>query len=155
MTIPISTKHPAASADRCSMSMTPASAIWLRDSDGQAYGAFCVNVDIGVFTQLHDLLNSFIAATPRTTGMAPRPAEPEPADDIEQALQGLIDEAMHGHRDGLPILSREGKIAFIARLDSLGAFRFKRAADIVAEQLGLGRATVYKYLRLSRQGSVG
>ena len=127
-----------------------ASAIWLRDADGHTYGAFCVNLDIGVFTQLHDLLDSFIVATPRSAGPRARPAEPEPADDIEQALQGLIDQAIHGSQDSLPILSREGKIAFIARLDSLGAFRFKRATDIVAEQLGLGRATVYKYLRLAR-----
>jgi predicted transcriptional regulator YheO len=123
------------------------SAIWLRDADGQVYGALCVNLDLGVFTQLHELLDSFIAAAPRQPTRRP---ESSPTGDVQQTLQALIDDAMHD-RDGLPILSREGKIAFIARLDGLGAFRFKRAADLVADQLGLGRATVYKYLRQSRR----
>ena len=49
-------------------------------------------------------------------------------------------------------MSREEKVSLVGRLADKGIFQVKKAVPVVADQLGLSRATVYNYLRDARNG---
>ena len=51
----------------------------------------------------------------------------------------------------LNTLEREHKRELIEALHGEGAFRGKSAYDYVANVLNMGRATVYKYVKLARE----
>jgi predicted transcriptional regulator YheO len=48
-------------------------------------------------------------------------------------------------------MGREEKIELIGRLAEKGVFQVKKSVSILADQLGLSRATVYNYLREARE----
>jgi hypothetical protein len=66
------------------------------------------------------------------------------------SIHGALDrmlaryEAEHGRP--LDALSREEKQELVQRLDDEGAFLLRRAADEVADAIGVSRFTIYNYL---------
>ena len=73
------------------------------------------------------------------------------SDDINQTIGGIISETLAEIGDEPRFMNRGGKVDLIARLDAKGIFQVKKAAPILAEQLGLSRATIYNYLREARE----
>lgn len=118
--------------------------IFLRDKSGEAYGAFCINFEISAFASFRTLLGNFIATED------PNDVSEMLSDNIHETIQSLISETLYDLGNGLPIISREDKVDFVARLDNKGIFQVKKAIPILADQLGLSRATVYNYLREAR-----
>jgi predicted transcriptional regulator YheO len=120
------------------------STVFLRDETGKAYGAFCVNVEMTQFVQFHKLLGDFFATQERgnVTELL--------SDDFTNTVQSIITETIYEAEKPLPIMTREDKIDLIARLDAKGVFQVKRAVPIIADHLGLSRATVYNYLAEAR-----
>jgi predicted transcriptional regulator YheO len=116
------------------------STIFLRDCEGRAYGAFCINVDVTAFEQFRRLLNEFTTGEHEVSEVF--------SDDIQRTIQTVIAETMSDHER--PILTREEKVDLIGRLDAKGVFQVKKAVPILADQLGLSRATVYNYLGEAR-----
>jgi predicted transcriptional regulator YheO len=116
------------------------STIFLRDCEGRAYGAFCINAEVTAFEQFRRLLNEFAAAEHEVSEVF--------SDDIQRTIQTVIAETMSDHER--PILTREDKVDLIGRLDAKGVFQVKKAVPILADQLGLSRATVYNYLGEAR-----
>ena len=52
--------------------------------------------------------------------------------------------------DSPPIMDRDTRVELIRRLDEKGIFQITKAVPLLAELLGLSRATVYNYLRDAR-----
>ncbi len=125
------------------------STIFLRDQDGSAYGAFCINFEISAFSGFHKHLTDFLNTEDQgeVTELL--------SDDIQKTIQSIIAETVSELENDLPILSRDDKVDLIARLDAKGIFQVKRAVPILADQLGLSRATVYNYLSEARDGQKG
>jgi predicted transcriptional regulator YheO len=119
--------------------------VFLRDETGKAYGAFCVNVEVTAFVQLRQLMSSFVASDAHSE------VNETFFDDIEETIQSLLAETLYESGQKLPLMSREEKVALIGRLADKGVFQVKKAVPILADQLGLSRATVYNYLRDARQ----
>jgi len=117
------------------------STIFLRDEAGHAYGAFCVNVDVTAFITFRKQLGAFLTVEEKgeVTELF--------SDDIRETIEAMIAETMYEIGDSQPLLSRESKVKLVARLSEKGAFQVKKAVPIVADLLGLSRATVYNYLR--------
>lgn len=69
------------------------------------------------------------------------------SDDIEETVQSLLAETLYELGQSLPLMNREEKVELIGRLVEKGVFQVKKAVPILADQLGLSRATVYNYLR--------
>lgn len=124
--------------------MMKSSTTFLRDDTGRAYGAFCINVDISAFTECQRLLGTFL------TAHTPTDVSEVLTDDIQHTIQTVVAETVYQMGDDAPILSRDDKVDLIARLDDKGIFQVKKAVPILADQLGLSRATVYNYLREAR-----
>jgi predicted transcriptional regulator YheO len=120
------------------------STIFLRDSHGKAYGAFCVNFEITAFFRFQKLLSSFVATEDRG-GVSELLT-----DNLHTTLQAMVAETLHEMGDTPSLLTREDKIELIQRLHGKGAFQVKKAVPIMADLLGLSRATLYNYLREAR-----
>jgi predicted transcriptional regulator YheO len=117
------------------------STIFLRDEAGYAYGAFCVNVDVTAFITFRKQLGAFLTVEEKGE------VSELFSDDIRETIEAMIAETMYEIGDRQPLISRESKVKLVARLSEKGAFQVKKAVPIVADLLGLSRATVYNYLR--------
>lgn len=118
--------------------------MFLRDEDGKAYGAFCINFDITQFNIFHRYLENFISADNADVSETF-------SDDLQTTVHTVLMETMSEIGADLPILSREEKVNLIARLDEKGVFQVKKAVSLLANELGLSRSTVYNYLGEARE----
>ncbi|MEX2658393.1 MAG: helix-turn-helix domain-containing protein, partial [Acidimicrobiales bacterium] len=66
--------------------------------------------------------------------------------DLHGALDRLVRSVERAHGGSLGELPREQKQAAIRMLDERGAFLLRRAADDIAEIMGVSRITIYNYL---------
>ncbi|MDE2749213.1 MAG: PAS domain-containing protein [Chloroflexota bacterium] len=121
--------------------------MFLRDEGGAAYGALCINLDVGIFEAAHRILGEFLALD------AGSEVSETLSDDIQSTIHSILREAVNDMGAELPIMSKEDKIELIARLDEKGAFQVKRAVPLIAEELGLSRSTIYNYLTEAREKS--
>lgn len=117
--------------------------MFLRDENGDAVGAFCINFDITALNQFHRYLENFVVmdATDVTETFS---------DDIQGTIHSILIQTVTEMGTELPILTRDEKVNLIARLDSKGIFQVKKAVPILADELGLSRSTVYNYLGEAR-----
>jgi predicted transcriptional regulator YheO len=72
--------------------------------------------------------------------------------DWQEKLHVSIHSYLQNHNLSFDHLSQSDKKTLAKHLFDLGAFNEKNAADYVAKVLGLGRATVFKYLKEWRKG---
>ncbi len=123
--------------------VTSVSAV-LRDSAGRPQGLLCINLDRSPLEAIAALATSLLA--PRTQ----RPAALFDRDWREQIAQRVHDFSRERglRRDQL---DRTARRELVGRLDQEGLFAVRRAADLVAEALGVSRATVYALLKESQQ----
>jgi len=126
--------------------LTKSGSVFLRDESGKAYGAFCVNLEISQLIRFRKLLDGLISSADGDD------VSEMLSDDIHETLQELVAEALYDLGEDVPLMSRESKVALVARLEQKGAFQVKRSMPIVADLLGLSRATLYNYLREARAG---
>jgi predicted transcriptional regulator YheO len=124
------------------------STVWIRDETGHIVGALCINMDFANLRLARDLLDRAIAdaPAPRASGSVTTFAT-SPEEFVAIALKELVSEI------GRPLhqLDRDDKIRVIGELDKAGVFSLRRAADIVATELGVSRASVYTYLKDARE----
>jgi predicted transcriptional regulator YheO len=117
------------------------STIFLRDEKNRAIGALCVNLDVTDFVAFRNRLNSFVQTTEgeRTSETL--------SDNLFETVQQAVEETLYETGHSLHAMTREETIDLVAHLEQKGLFQVKRAVPIVADMLGLSRATVYNYLR--------
>jgi predicted transcriptional regulator YheO len=121
------------------------STMLLRDATGRVFGALCVNLDI---TELRLAVTSLTALIGETD--VPAPETTLFSDDIREVISAVV--AQEERRLGRPLAhdTRRGRLEVIKALDTRGVFRLPRAANVVAEHLGVSRATVYADLNTTR-----
>jgi len=120
------------------------STVFLRDTKGKAIGALCVNLDMTDFVVLRNRLNALVHI-----GDNERTIETL-SDNIFDTVQSAVAETLYEANRSLSSMYREDKIALMSQLEAKGLFQVKKAVPIVADMLGLSRATVYNYLREGR-----
>jgi predicted transcriptional regulator YheO len=120
------------------------STIFLHDADGTAYGAFCINFEVTSLVNFRNFITEFLDTE---NGIHLNELF---SDDIHKTIHAVISETTVEIGKENPILSRDDKVELIARLDAKGIFQVKRAVSIVADQLGISRATIYNYLAEAR-----
>jgi hypothetical protein len=101
----------------------------------------CINADASVFSQMKNLGEVFLNTI--------NESQPESLfkNDWQEKLHVAIDDFLK--KQGLKFneLNQFEKKMLAKHLFDLGAFAEKNAADYVANILGLGRATIFKYLK--------
>lgn len=72
---------------------------------------------------------------------------------LVDGLPALLAEVAHDVGAPLRTLNRRDKQRAVRLLEERGAFSMRRAAEVIAEALGVSRFTVYNYLHRERQES--
>ena len=101
----------------------------------------CINCDVSVFNQMHSLSQHFLKHTIES--------QPESLfkNDWQEKLHNAVHLMLFENGWKFDMLTGKQKKEVAHHLFVSGAFAEKNAADYIAETLGLGRATVFKYLR--------
>jgi len=112
----------------------------LHDRTGKAIGVLCINADVSDFHTALRTLNALVRV----------PARDKPESLFKEDWHERVNEYVQQWTTtrGLTIstMSRTDKQALVIALSSDGAFGGKNAASYISRILGMGRATVYKYL---------
>lgn len=105
-------------------------------------GILCINVDVSHFHAVMQTLNALVGV--------PQAAE-KPMSLFKEDWHERVNEYIHSwtHERGLSVadMTRHQKQQLVTDLAGDGAFGGRNAAAYISRVLGLGRATVYNYLR--------
>lgn len=105
----------------------------------------CINCDVSVFSQMNQLSQRLL--------MPSQPAMPESLfkNDWQEKLHHVIHAYLNKKTWRFDSLTQKQKKEVVYYLYQQEAFTEKNAADYIANVLGLGRATIFNYLKLWRQ----
>ena len=120
----------------------------LFDDEGKPAGMICINFNIAVFEDVRSALDLFI----KGAGLVAQPEELF-RDDWQERINTFLHAWLQERQLGLNGLTREHRREIVEALYAEGAFRGKSAANYVANVLGMGRATVYKHLKMMKEGA--
>jgi predicted transcriptional regulator YheO len=126
--------------------------IWLRDADGEIFGALCINLDVTPIAVMQGLVRD----------LAPDESRPDLREEFAADLGDMIDmmiaECEYRLGCGTEEMSKDQRIAVVRFLDERGCFQVRNSASIVASRLGVSRKTVYNYLseiESEREAAIG
>ena len=139
--------------DLCYKTRTPlgkqllSSTVWVRDESGHIVGALCINMDFSDIQRAKDILNRVMAHSEIINKREEiETFATSPDEFVLIALRDAVAEL-----GKLPHqLGRQDKIQLIQKLDRAGVFSFRQAVDIVGQELGVSRSSMYNYLKDSR-----
>ena len=118
---------------------------YFRDEYGKVNGSLCINLDITDIIKAESTLKSFTAS-----GAAALPQTPELfVGNIDELLELMMKEAVNITGKPLENLTKEEKVIIVHNLDRKGFFLIKKAAEKLADFLGLSRYSIYNYLNES------
>ncbi|WON76975.1 transcriptional regulator [Serratia sp. UGAL515B_01] len=114
----------------------------LRDDQGDPIGLMCINLDISVLENAKAALDLFLAGNVLQS-------QPDVLfhDDWQERINSFIHPWLQQRQLTLSTLNGTSRRALVEALYQEGAFKGKNAAGYVAKVLGIGRATVYNYLK--------
>ncbi|MEI2298606.1 helix-turn-helix transcriptional regulator [Ensifer sp. MJa1] len=113
----------------------------LRDTTGKAIGVLCINADVSDFHAALRTLNALVRVP--SSGDKPESLFKE---DWHERVNEYVQQWTTARGLTISTLSRTDKQALVIALSANGAFGGKNAAAYISRILGMGRATVYKYL---------
>lgn len=127
--------------------------IWLRDSEGQTYGAFCINLDVTAIATLQDLVLD-LARDALQPGVGE--AYPQVFEHLHDMLDTMMAEAEYRIGTRAQDMDKDLRVELVRFLDRKGAFQVRNSAAIVANRLGVSRKTIYNYLgEIARDQAAG
>lgn len=100
----------------------------------------CLNVDVSVFSQMHQLAQAFLL---------PPTNQPEILfkNDWQEKVHQALYQWLGDHYLKIESLTNLQKKQVVKEMHAQGAFHEKKAADYIASILGLSRASVFNYLK--------
>ncbi|MFD2206592.1 helix-turn-helix transcriptional regulator [Kiloniella antarctica] len=116
--------------------------IVMKGPDEKPEAMICINLDMSEMDKMHQVLGLMLGA-PEENAQIDALFQDDWYDRINQSIQ----EWLHGQNLSLQSLNRTEKKDLVLALEDKGAFHGQGSANYVARCLGLGRATVYKYLK--------
>jgi len=118
---------------------------YFRDEYGKVNGSMCINLDITDIIKAENTLKSFTSS-----GSAAIPQSPELfVGNVDELIEIMMQEAVSATGKSVGRLTKEEKVAIVHSLDDKGFFLIKKAAEKLADFLGLSRYSIYNYLNES------
>ncbi|GLU32472.1 PAS domain-containing protein [Trinickia caryophylli] len=111
--------------------------IGIRGADGRYVAALCLNIDLTLFSALENVLRRFGAMN--TAAGVVESLEPAGAHAIRARIDAFAARLATTPR----ALKAEDRRALVRELKASGSMEIRRAMDVVAQHLGVSRATVY------------
>jgi len=128
----------------------------MRNNSGQTEAMICINLDMSEMNRMYQALGMMLGAPEegrQVEGNGEKDSEKIDAlfrDDWHERINISIQDWLQENRLSLQGLGRSEKRDLVLALEAKGAFQGQGSANYVARCLGLGRATVYKYLKEQR-----
>ncbi|GAA0182662.1 hypothetical protein SH2C18_50000 [Clostridium sediminicola] len=121
------------------------STMFIRNEQRNVIGCFCTNYDITELLYAKTCITDFCESQDKN-GLVNDYKE-NFVGDVNDVLKQLIKESKD--RIGKPIsfMDKEDKLKVIDFLDKRGVFMIKSSVEIIAEDLGVSRYTIYNYLK--------
>ncbi|MDQ0323223.1 putative transcriptional regulator YheO [Pararhizobium capsulatum DSM 1112] len=117
--------------------------ILLRDSEGTAYAAICVNADRSKMRELKAMILE----------LANEPEQEQAADvaeggalSVEEIVTEIIDTSIKATGKTVLQMQKEEKMEAVRNMNVRGLFMIRSSVDVAAASLGISRFTVYSYL---------
>ncbi|MGW7079854.1 helix-turn-helix transcriptional regulator [Streptomyces sp. NPDC054866] len=117
--------------------------IGIKNADGRYVAALCLNLDVSTLSPLALTLANLVATDVDHRGEALETLR----DRTGRELRSLID-SFAAERSSSPRgLNRDQKRELVQQLHREGFFETRSSAQLIADQLGVSRATVYNYTK--------
>ncbi len=117
----------------------------VRDAQGIAVGALCINADVSAWRVVARLVESMLpgdgAAGPSEQG----PQEEYPQ-DVDSLAQSLLARAIADAEVPVELMQKRHKLGVVHDLRDRGFFQLKEAVETAAKALSVTRFTIYNYL---------
>ena len=130
------------------------STIYLRNDQGKALGALCINIDITNFLNfngsLHNLLGEEALSADLDTGTDDIEFH---AADIGQLTDHLIEKSLQQINKPVDQMTKEDKLEILRYLDEKGTFLITKSGDKVCNALKMSKYTMYSYLDIVRSNN--
>ncbi|HBZ79544.1 helix-turn-helix transcriptional regulator [Brevibacillus sp. FSL K6-0770] len=112
----------------------------IRNADGEAIGAFCINIDIHPLVSTREFIEDFIR-------MDEEPLEREEVEVVQnvwEIVEQMINQ-MISEKD-VEKIDKNEKMQIVQFMDKKGVFLIKGALEKVAAELKISKVTMYSYL---------
>ncbi len=110
--------------------------VGIKDSKGHYIAALCLNIDVTLFRGIQDILNQFCSANGAAIKESLDPANAE-------TIRERIDQFAIGLATTPQSLKTEQRRTLMQELKEAGYLEVRRSMEIIAQHLGVSRATVY------------
>ncbi|MFI8404674.1 transcriptional regulator [Streptomyces sp. NPDC085463] len=117
--------------------------IGIRNADGRYIAALCLNLDVSTLSPLAMTLANLVATDVERSGETLETLR----DRTGRELRSAIDAFAAQHSSTPRGLNREQKRELVRQLHREGFFEARSSAQLIADRLGVSRATVYNYTR--------
>ncbi|PDP88194.1 DNA-binding protein [Glycomyces fuscus] len=117
--------------------------IGIRNASGDYIAALCLNLDVSVLSPLTLTLSNLVATEAEHQGGSLETLRDRSARELRRVVESRSAERAASPR----ALPREAKRELVRRLREDGYFGSRDAAQVIADLLGVSRATVYNYAR--------
>lgn len=114
----------------------------LRDEHGEVFGAFCVNFDVTSIANLSSNLRVFLDGDKSTVI-----SNVHFGNDTAEVAKLLLEDAIAEFEPAGTLIDASRIHDLVALLDRRGYFGVRYSVPLLAEYLGVSRATVYNYLK--------
>ena len=113
---------------------------FLMDSDGQPFGAVCINLDISSIHEAAAFLRAVGSVSPTPT------VEETFSDNPAEIVASMVRDQITARVADGRAPTHEDRVAIVQDLKRRGVFNLRNGVALVAAELGVSRYSVYKYL---------
>lgn len=123
----------------------------IRDENGDAIGAVCVNIDMTLAGEMFKILSEFLNESEILQDEKTLNSNTQEAGDIMKIVENLIDKIV-GEKE-TKNLKKDEKKELVKFMEQRGIFAVKGAFDMVATRLNVSKVSVYAYIDEIRKQS--
>lgn len=117
--------------------------IGIKDSTGKFVAALCLNIDLSIFQGFRNVLDQFVTLSADGSMIPKESLDPASGETI----RAIIDD-FAAHLSTTPRALKAGeRKALIQELRDSGCLELRRSIDMIADHLGISRASVYNCLK--------
>ncbi|MER5966543.1 PAS domain-containing protein [Streptomyces sp. NPDC002057] len=117
--------------------------IGIRNAEGRYIAALCLNLDVSTLSPLAMALAGLVATDAEHQGETLETRHDRPGRELRSAIDSFAAQ----HSTTPRALNRDRKRELVRQLHREGFFETRSSAQLIADQLGVSRATVYNYTR--------
>jgi predicted transcriptional regulator YheO len=116
----------------------------IRDEQGHAIGALCLNMDVSRYAEVAEALQELISLEDPE---APDDQEVEvPDENVWDVVDRIVTQVVDSYGPNVELMDRTQKVEIVRFLYEKGVFLIKGGVEHVARKLGVSRFSVYNYI---------